>query len=57
MSIPDAIYFWFDMIFNIMPRAALGLLYDTLGLPLILFILVVVFCWLGYRCVIMRIKK
>jgi len=55
MSIPDAIYFWLDMAWRL-PVALAALVFDTLGLPLLLTIFIAAFCLLGYRCLMERMK-
>jgi hypothetical protein len=55
MSDIDRLHFILEMLWRL-PVAAVALVYDILGLPMVLAILVVVFCILGYCCLMKRIK-
>ena len=51
----DQLRFWLEIAWRL-PVAAVALVYDMLGLPLVLVIFVAVFCVLGYRCLMERMK-
>jgi hypothetical protein len=54
MSDIDRLRFILEMLWRL-PVALIAFVYDSLGLPLLLGILVVAFCILGYCCLMKRL--